>query len=88
MRKFLAALMAVLMIMAVVAVLPIGAETAPVKSTFDGTTPADANALPLVVTEVMTNTTGGGHCMHGTSRVGSYSCICGGGAFPVVLHRG
>lgn len=57
MRKFLAALMAVLMIMAVVAVLPIGAETAPVKSTFDGTTPADANALPLVVTEVMTNTT-------------------------------
>lgn len=38
--------------------------------------------------KVMTNTTGGGYCMHGTSNVGRYSCICGGGSFPIVLHRG
>ncbi|MBE6630341.1 MAG: hypothetical protein E7624_05770 [Ruminococcaceae bacterium] len=57
MRKFLTALLAVFML-AAVAVLPLAAETTAVtKSEFDGTTVADAEALDLVVTEFMSNTT-------------------------------
>ena len=59
MRKFLAALLAVLML-AAIAVLPLAAEEAVVdktKSEIDGTTVADAEALSLIVTEYMSNTT-------------------------------
>ena len=60
MRKFLAALLAVFMLTATIAVLPVAAadELADYeKSLKDGTTIADAEALGLVVTEYMSNTT-------------------------------
>lgn len=58
MRKFLTALLAVVMLTATLAVLPVAAATADYeKSKIDGTTIADAEALGLVVTEYMSNTT-------------------------------
>ena len=59
MRKFLAALLAVFMLTATMAVLPVAAADALAdyeKSKVDGTTIADAEALGLVVTEYMSNT--------------------------------
>ena len=56
MRKFLAVLMAVFMLAATLAVLPISAADAVVKSNKDGTTPADADAINLVITEVAADT--------------------------------
>ncbi len=53
MRKFLAVLMAVFMLTAALAVLPASAAT---TSTKDGSTVADAQALDLVVTEVLADT--------------------------------
>ena len=58
MRKFLAAILAVMMIMATLAVLPVSAEDEVVyKSPFDGTDASYADSMPLVITEVMSNTT-------------------------------
>lgn len=54
MRKFLAALMAVFMLAAIFAVLPISATTAS-ASDKDGSTAADADAIDLVITEVLAN---------------------------------
>ena len=54
MRKFLAALMAVFMLTAALAVLP--ASAAATVSTKDGSTAADAEAIDLVVTEVLADT--------------------------------
>lgn len=59
MRKFLAVLLAVFMLTACIAVLPVAAADEPAdyeKSTKDGTTVADAEAIDLVVTEFMSNT--------------------------------
>ena len=54
MRKFLTVLMAVLMLAAALAVLPVAA--AEVQSSKDGSTAADANAMDLVITEVLADT--------------------------------
>lgn len=56
MRKFLAVLMAVFMLAATLAVLPISAADAVVMSDKDGSTPADADAINLVITEVAADT--------------------------------
>ena len=57
MRKFLAVLMAVFMLAATLAALPISAEEATATvSMKDGSTAADAEAIDLVITEVASNT--------------------------------
>ena len=57
MRKFLAVLMTVLMLVSVVAVLPVSAADEERVSAIDGTKESDANGISLVVTEFMGNTT-------------------------------
>ncbi|MBQ8357915.1 MAG: hypothetical protein IJX39_08940 [Clostridia bacterium] len=58
MRKFLAALLAVMMLVGVLAVLPVSAADAePLKATFDGTT-SDYEG-PLVITEILVDSKSG-----------------------------
>ena len=83
MRKFLAALMAVFMLTATLAVLPVAA--ADDITSKDGTVAADADAIDLVVTEVLADTTANNVSMS-TKNAYQYIEVYNRGTAPVNLY--